>query len=330
MSWSASLQILKNLRQEELLSVAEFQAAKERLFASQNEKDIFKDELIPPPVHHAGGHKDLVDLNPDHPGFADISYRNRRNQLAELALAYQTGEKIPDAPYSPEEDGVWSKVLEHLSPLHQDLVCKENLELQDLFTLDRNRVPQLSSINSVLQRIAGFRMEPVAGLVTARTFLCYLGRRVFLSTQYIRHHSRPFYTPEPDIIHELIGHAASLAHPGIAEVNRLLGKASDVATETEMTRLENVYWYTMEFGLVLQDSKPKAFGAGLLSSVGELTSFSTNAELLDWDLGKMAATAYDPTSYQSTLYVAPSYTRLLADLCGWLRQGDWRDDSRNV
>jgi phenylalanine-4-hydroxylase len=277
------------------------------------------------PTHHAGGKGNLVELNPDHPGFNDTAYRKRRNRIAELALNFESGSEIPKAEYSEAEHAVWEMVSSNLYPIHQDKVCVEILELEKFITLSKNKIPQLKDVSVYLYRSAGFRMEPVAGLISPRIFLRYLGRQVFLSTQYIRHHSQPWYTPEPDIIHELIGHAASLAHPGIAETNRLLGMACDVATETEMNRLARVYWYTLEFGVVLENGALKAFGAGLLSSIGELQAFDTHATLKEWDLSKMAQTPYDPTTYQSTLFVAPSFTRMLAELCAWLRTGQWRD-----
>ncbi|MGC6508393.1 MAG: phenylalanine 4-monooxygenase [Myxococcota bacterium] len=282
-------------------------------------------EFFNKPTHHAGGEAQLVELDPDHPGFRDQSYRGRRNVIAKMALQFQTGTQIPLADYSPEEHGVWRTVAQKLYPIHQEKVCVEILELQKIVALPLDVIPQLRDVSVHLQRSAGFRMEPVAGLISPRIFLRYLGRRVFLSTQYIRHHSRPWYTPEPDIIHELVGHAASLAHPGIAETNRLLGLACEVATEAEMRRLSRVYWYTLEFGVVQEAGHYKAFGAGLLSSIGELERFDTDATLMDWDLEQMAQTPYDPTDYQSHLFVAPSFTRMLAELCAWLRTGAWRD-----
>jgi len=275
-------------------------------------------------TRHAGGEQDLVELDPDHPGFRDPVYRDRRDTIARIALSYTPGSPVPLAPYVPEEHGVWKMIWEKLSPVHQDRVCSEILGLQQFLPLDRNRIPQLSALNPQLESAAGFRMEPVAGLVTPRTFMRYLGRRIFLSTQYIRHHSRPLYTPEPDVVHELVGHAATLVHPGIAEVNRLLGMAADVANEEEMQRIDRVYWYTMEFGVVEQSGQPKAFGAGLLSSVGELAAFDTHAQLMDWDLDQMSQTPFDPTEYQSTLFVAPSFTHLLVDVSRWVRNGCWR------
>jgi phenylalanine-4-hydroxylase len=283
-------------------------------------------EFFDLPTEHAGGEKELVALSPDHPGFNDPEYRNRRDRIAALALQHKPGREIPLAGYSPQENAVWKQVSERLLGLHGQHVCREVLALQDLVPLGRERVPQLREVNDRLVRIAGFSMEPVAGLVSPRTFLSYLGKRVFLSTQYIRHHSMPFYTPEPDIIHELVGHAATLAHPGIAEVNRLLGKASVIANGEEMLRLSRMYWYTMEFGLVEQAGQTKAFGAGLLSSASELEGYPRNADLKSWDLDRIAATPYDPTAYQAQLFVAPSFTRLLTDTSCWLRLGEWRDE----
>jgi len=276
-------------------------------------------------TRHAGGSSDLITLDPDHPGFRDTVYRERRDTIARIALEYTPGSPVPKAPYIKEEHHVWQTVWDTLAPLHQERVCEEVLALQAFLPLDHTEIPQLSSLNPALQSAAGFRMEPVAGLVSPRTFMRYLGRRIFLSTQYIRHHSRPLYTPEPDVVHELVGHAATLVHPGIAEVNRLLGVAADVANETEMQRIDRVYWYTMEFGVVDQGGDLKAFGAGLLSSVGELGAFDTHATLQDWDLSLMSQTPFDPTQYQSTLFVAPSFTHLLVDVSRWVRNGDWRD-----
>ena len=271
------------------------------------------------------GQGDLVELDPDHPGFRDPVYRQRRNEIAAIALRYQSGEQVPDAPYTPEEHGVWNTIWDALTPRHTQFVVRELLAAQQNLALDRRRIPQLREINARLKGSTGYRMEPVAGLVAARAFLAQLGRGVFLSTQYIRHTSRPFYTPEPDVVHELVGHAATLAHPGFAEVNRLLGEAAIVATPSEMARVESVYWYTMEFGTALQDGEVCAVGAGLLSSVAELEQMRQVPVLKEWDLTTIASTSYDPTDFQPILFVAPSFEQMLLDVAQWVMAGRWRD-----
>ena len=267
---------------------------------------------------HAGGAEELVPLDPDHPGFKDPVYRARRNAIARLALEYREGDPLPAAEYTEEEHGVWRTVWEHLAPLHERAACREWRESSAALALDRERVPQLAEVNEALKRGAGFRMLPVAGLVSGRMFLGMMGKGVFLSTQYMRHHSVPLYTPEPDVVHELVGHAASLFHPGIVALSRRFGEAAWRVDDAALKRLELVYWYTLEFGLVVEDGVRKAYGAGLLSSFGELGTFEENAEVRPLDCDEAASIPYDPTQYQKVLFVSPSFGTMVEDVSAWL------------
>ncbi len=159
---------------------------------------------------------------------------------------------------------------------------------------------------------------PVAGLVSSRVFLCSLRDNVFLSTQYIRHASRPLYTPEPDVIHEVVGHAATFCDPILATLNRLFGETAARVDEITLTALERVYWYTLEFGLLRQDGDLRAYGAGLVSSFGELERFESAAIIRPFDPDEAAARPYDPTDYQSILYVVPDLETLHDVLSRWL------------
>lgn len=267
---------------------------------------------------HAGGADDLVVLDPDHPGFRDAAYRERRNTIARYALDYRDGDPVPHVTYTEDEQEVWRTVWRELGPLHEDVACRDYLDCCETVQLSRSRIPQLSDVNAILERETGFRMLPVAGLVSARTFLTYLGRDVFLATQYIRHHSRPLYTPEPDVVHELVGHAATLGHQRLAELNRLFGRAAEASSDSVVERIARVYWYTLEFGAVREDGGVKAYGAGMLSSAGELRRLASGAALRPLDLETMASTPYDPTDYQPAYFVAESSERVLEELTGWL------------
>jgi len=272
---------------------------------------------------HAGGADRLVELDQDHPGFRDADYRARRNTIARIALDYVEG-PVPEVPYSEDEHAVWAQVWDSLDPLHQAWAPRGFLLLHKRLGLDRTRIPQLEVVNQRLMEVCGFRMLPVAGLIQARTFLSYLAEGAFLSTQYIRHHSVPLYTPEPDVVHELIGHAASFTHPMIVELNRAFGRAALVADEAGIERLERAYWWTMEFGALREDGAVKAFGAGLLSSFGELGSFAGRAELRPFDLPEMALRSYDPTNYQPVIYVADSWEEMYYELAEWLADEEAR------
>lgn len=271
----------------------------------------------------AADRNNLVELDPDHPGFRDPEYRERRNRIAQIAADYRPGAVVPDAPYTPEEHGVWRTICEALEPAHQEHACAEYLACVKRLDLPRDRIPQLQEVTQRVEALSGFRLEPVAGLVAPRVFLESLANGIFLSTQYIRHHSTPLYTPEPDVTHEILGHAVTLASERLAELNRLVGRAVLRSSSDEsLERLSRLYWFTLEFGVLREDGKLKAYGTGLLSSAGELEAMH-GAELLPFDLDAASRQEYDPTTYQPKLFCADSfdamYEALREYLVGWER-----------
>ena len=271
------------------------------------------------PTAPKAGAEDIVQLDQNHPGFRDQEYRARRNNIAQQALRWRQGDPVPDVEYTDTEQGVWRTVWEHLAPLHHKHASGEYKICSQQVSFSRQRIPQLREVN---QKLAGgptgFQMVPVAGLVTSRAFLGNLRFDQFLSTQYIRHHTVPLYTPEPDIVHELVGHAATLADPGFAELNRAFGHAAERVSEDVLKQIERVYWYTLEFGVAKEGEELKAYGAGLLSSFGELERFRTHAKLVPLDIAAMTARPYDPTVYQEVLFVAPSFQDAVRTVTRWL------------
>src|SRR5436190_8157544 len=252
----------------------------------------------------------IVQLDPDHPGFRDAEYRRRRNQIAQIALQYHPGDPIPDAPYTQEEHQVWATIWSALQPAHQAHACAEYRECLTKLNFDPDRIPQLREVNKTVQEISGFRLEPVAGLVQPRVFLENLADGVFLCTQYIRHHSTPLYTPEPDVVHEIVGHGVTLACPQLAELNRLFGRAVKRTNSAEkLEQLSRVYWFTIEFGVLRENGSVKAYGTGLLSSAGELEEMH-EAELRPLDLAAIAHQKYDPTHFQPVLFCADSFNEM--------------------
>src|SRR6266542_4365530 len=249
----------------------------------------------------------LIQLDPNHPGFRDQEYRARRNRIAEIAMAYDTGEPIPNAPYTDREHEVWRTIWRALHPAHQKHACREYLSALQRLDFDTEHIPQLRDVSRKIQAISGFRFEPVAGLVQPRVFLENLADGVFLCTQYIRHYSTPLYTPEPDVVHEIVGHGVTLASERLAELNRLFGKAVKRTTSPEeLERLSRVYWFTVEFGVLREDGEVKAYGTGLLSSAGELEEMR-DADLRFFDLEAASRQEYDPTHFQPVLFCADSF-----------------------
>ena len=262
----------------------------------------------------------LIKLDQEHPGFRDPEYRVRRDAIARLALAHRRGDAPAQVAYTPDEGKVWNGVLEALAPLHARYACKSFLDAWPGLGFNGLRIPQLSEVSAQLKKRTRFSYEPVAGLMSAREFMERLADRTFLATQYMRHPSMPLYTPEPDVIHELVGHAPSLSDERYARLNELFGKATAASNDTTVEALIRTYWFCLEFGLVREGGAVKAVGAGLLSSFGELGRFESNSTLMPFELQRIAQTPFDPTQYQQTLFVADSEDALLATLSQWLER----------
>src|SRR3954451_7859938 len=187
---------------------------------------MFEEGQLYSPVTAADDGQATVHLADDHPGAGDPAYRERRNEIAALALAWQPGEPAPDVRYSDAEQEVWRTVCREIAPKHEALAIDEFLEAKAALDLPVDGVPSLDLVSERLRPLTGFHYVPAAGLVPLREFYGSLSERVFHSTQYVRHPSEPLYTPEPDIIHEVIGHGNMLAGARLAEVKRLTGEAA--------------------------------------------------------------------------------------------------------
>lgn len=265
-----------------------------------------------------------VELGADHPGFADPEYRRRRDAIASASASYRPGGPVPVVDYSEAEHEVWAIVSRELSTCHKRSACRAFVEATEALGLPRDHVPQLDEVSALLEPITGFTYRPVAGLAPLREFYGAFADRRFSSTQYLRHPSVPLYTPEPDIVHEVIGHANQLADPNFAAICEEVGRAVDRTESDEaLAFMSRVFWFTLEFGVVWEDDEPKAYGAGILSSFGELGEFQ-RAELRPLDFAEMGATEYDITRYQPVLYASSSYDALVDELMGFY--GTYDDD----
>lgn len=289
-----------------------------------------------------------TDLESDHPGFQDPVYRARRAALAEAALRHTWDAPLPHISYSSDEISVWTAVWDRMEGLWDRYACREYRHslalLREHCGYSRTNIPQQADISDFLQRRTQFRLRPVAGLLSSRDFLNGLAFRVFMCTQYIRHSSKPLYTPEPDICHELLGHVPMLADRDFADFSQEIGLASLGASDDDVDKLARCYWHSVEFGLCVErpesgsdnssgegshndtatDPPRKAYGAGLLSSFGELEYACSDQEhpggdntndqdhpaprpsFLPWEPAVAAKTPFPITTYQPVYFVAES------------------------
>lgn len=259
-----------------------------------------------PVLTHSDGQAE-VQLGSTHPGASDPAYRARRNAIATLALRWQPGTPLPDAPYDEAEQAVWHNVAHELDPLHRLHACRAFLAGKSRLGLPSSRIPQLAEVSALLEPLTGFRYVPAAGLVPLRDFYESLAGGRFHSTQYVRHHSVPLYTPEPDVIHEVVGHANCLANERYAALYRAAGEAARrVQSDAALEFVSRVFWFSLEFGVLREDGALKVYGAGILSSYGELGDYRA-MQVRPLDIIAMGRAEYDITAYQPVLYAARSF-----------------------
>ena len=255
--------------------------------------------------------EDIEELDLDHPGASDEEYRKRRDHIARLSKQFRETGVITDVEYTAEEQGIWKHVAGRLEELHQKHASPFYLQAKRDLGISNERIPQLSEMNRKLKELTNFRLAPIEGLVDTRAFLSWLSWRTMLSTQYIRHHSRPEYTPEPDIVHEAIGHIPMFTNSNFADYSQFIGHGARIANDEQLEGLGRLYWFTVEYGMVEHEGEVKAYGAGLLSSIAELEhGFSDNVERRPFDLERVLDTEYIYSDMQPVLYVIPSYAEL--------------------
>ncbi len=303
---------------------------------------MFEEGQVYAPITTGDDGAVTVHLDEDHPGFGDPEYRRRRNQIAARALDWSPSHSIPRVDYTDTEQQVWRTVCRELAVKHDRLACREYREAMERLALPIDRIPQLDEVSERLTPLTGFRYHPAAGLVAFDQFYGSLADGVFHSTQYIRHHARPLYTPEPDLIHEVIGHGGVLASPRLAELNRLAGAAArGLQTPAGREFFAHVFWFTIEFGVLYEEpddlgparsgeagrrargraKELRAYGAGLLSSYGEIQEFR-GAEIRPLDIVAMGTSSYDITQYQPILYAADGIEQLLDVVGGFFATCD--------
>jgi phenylalanine-4-hydroxylase len=258
-----------------------------------------------------------LELEPGHPGLGDDRYIKRRRELFQLCRRHRL-ERLgpPLIAYTPEETRIWREVSPRLDELHVRHASRIYLEAKRELGISTTEIPQLRLLSQRLEQETGMHLVPAEGALPYRTFYSYIAERGFPVTQFIRHGSHPEFTPEPDMIHDCLGHVPPLMNQDYAELLTLIGKAV-VATPRgdQVLALKRFSWFSIEFGLIEEEGETKVFGAGILSSTGEIPfSLSDKVEHRPFITEDVIATDYDPSRMQDRLFIIPSFAFLRREI----------------
>src|SRR5581483_5603974 len=255
--------------------------------------------VVPPDVTE-------LELEPGHPGEHDAAYVARRKELFALCRRHRLeGLGPPIVKYNAEETRIWREVAPKLDELHRNHACAMYLKAKDDLAINQTEIPQLRPISQRLERETNMHLVPAEGALPYRTFYEYIAKRGFPVTQFIRHGSHPEFTPEPDMIHDCLGHVPPLMNQDYAELLTLIGKAAATTDKgDQVLALKRFSWFSIEFGLIEEHGEVKVFGAGILSSTGEIphSLFSKDASRRPFVTETVVATDYDPSQMQKDFF----------------------------
>jgi phenylalanine-4-hydroxylase len=258
-----------------------------------------------------------LELEPDHPGRNDEAYVVRRRMLFALCRRHRL-ERLgpPLIDYTAEETRTWREVSPKLHELHRHYASRIYLEAKQALAISDREIPQLRLLSDQLQAETRMHLVPAEGPLPYRTFYSYIGRRGFPVTQFIRHPSHPEFTPEPDMIHDCLGHVPALMNHDYAELLTLIGHAASTTRDgAQVLALKRFSWFSIEFGLIEEAGNTKIFGAGILSSTGEIPfALSSEVERRPFITDEVIETDYDPSQMQRRLFVIPSFAFLRREI----------------
>lgn len=259
-----------------------------------------------------------LELEAGHPGIGDAAYIQRRKTLFALCRRHRL-ERLgpPLIEYTPEETRIWREVSPKLNELHVRHACQIYLTAKRDLSINQQEIPQLRTLSARVQHETNMHLVPAEGALPYRTFYEYIGARGFPVTQFIRHGSHPEFTPEPDMIHDCLGHVPPLMNGDYAELLSLIGRAVSAADSGEhVLSLKRFSWFSIEFGLIEDAGETKVFGAGILSSTGEIPYSLSSPEVRrePFVTETVINTDYDPSRMQDHLFIAPSLPFLRSEL----------------
>ena len=177
------------------------------------------------------------------------------------------------------------------------------------------RIPRFEDISERLMRATGWQIVGVPGLIPEEAFFALLAERRFPVTDWIRKPEEFDYVVEPDVFHDLFGHVPLLFDPTFADYMQAYGAGSLKASRLDACELlARLYWYTVEFGLIATPKGLRAYGAGILSSAGELRHSVSSPEprRVAFDLQRLMRSRYRIDTYQATYFVIDSFQQLFA------------------
>ena len=217
--------------------------------------------------------------------------------------------------YTADEHALWRRLYQRQAKLLPGRAA--DVYIDSLAKLQaEDGIPRFDRVSESLQAATGWRLVAVPGLVPDKTFFEHLAARRFPVTVWLRKPEEFDYIVEPDIFHDFFGHVPLLFNPVFADHLQEYGKGGLKAMPLGgLPFLARLYWYTIEFGLMETAQGLRAYGAGILSSGGEIEYCLTSPKprRVAFDVERVMRTLYRIDDYQDTYFVIRDFEQLFRE-----------------
>jgi len=223
----------------------------------------------------------------------------------------KTPDEFGKIHYTRLEHKVWQTLIERQTPALKSAACDSYISALEQMSFRSDRIPQCDEVSKKIQQSSDWSVTPVSALIGFDRFFNLLANKQFPVASFIRRTEELDYLQEPDIFHEVFGHTPLLTDSQFAHFTHTYGLAGVGATNEERVMLARLYWFTVEFGLIKTANGNRAYGAGLVSSIGELQhALSDKPIVKKFDLLEVLRTPYRIDIYQPIYFVIESFDQL--------------------
>jgi phenylalanine-4-hydroxylase len=250
------------------------------------------------------------------------------DQYRDVSVTITTGHepdlsKVPTPDYTEEENETWALMFDRQMKALPGRAAEEFLAALKLLDLPKNRIPRLLDVSEKLKNATGWRITRVDGLVPEREFFECLAQKLFPCTDFIRERSELEYTPSPDMFHDVFGHIPLITNPDFASFYEFYGKMALRASPEQLVKLQRIYWFSVEFGLIRKPEGLRIYGSGILSSPGEVFyALGSEVRTRPWDFTSVANQYFEIHHMQGELFVIDSFDSLLSGFMSYCRSLD--------
>ena len=219
--------------------------------------------------------------------------------------------------YTREDYKVWeilfNKRLENL----QGIVAEEFLVALDDLNFKAEKIPNFVEINNILKNRTGWSIKTVPNISPPEEFFSFLSMKKFTATCWLRSIDQIDYLEEPDMFHDVFAHVPLLSNKDYTNFFKEMGEIamSVIEDPKKLEKLQRIYWFTIEFGLIKKNNRFKIYGAGIISSDEESkNALSKKSKKCEFDVKKVMNHSFRIDIVQDTYYFINSFDQLTSSI----------------